>query len=247
MALTVDRGDEVSTGIEQAVLLVGGRGTRLGALTESVPKPMLPVAGRPFLDWLASNLARHGVRRLVLASGYRAEAFDGWSPAGMEVRTFVEEEALGTGGALPLLRDWLDERFFVLNGDTLLDAPIAELGARLATSEALGAVALRSVADTSRYGRVRMDGGRIVDFAEKSAPGPGWINGGIYAFRREVLERIATPSNLESDLLPSLASEGLLLGLPSEGFFLDIGLPETYEEAQSAVPRWWAGTGVTEG
>lgn len=245
--MTSERRAEAGHDVEQAVLLVGGRGTRLGVLTDSAPKPMLPVAGRPFLDWLALNLSRHGVRRLVLASGYRAEAFEGWQPDGMEVRTFVEEEALGTGGALPLLAEWLEERFFVLNGDTLLDAPIRALGHLLAESDALGAVALRAVDDTSRYGRVRMEAGRVADFAEKSSTGPGWINGGVYAFRREVLDRIATPSSLESDLLPSLAAEGLLLGLPTEGFFLDIGLPETYEEAQGAVPRWWASTADREG
>ena len=232
--------------IRQAVVLAGGLGTRLGELTEKQPKSLLPVGGRPFLEWLLDNLARQGVSNIVLAIGHQADAFSEWlarleSP--LEIETFIESEPLGTGGALPLLRERLDQSFFVLNGDTLFDASLPRVGKTLLDSGKLGAVALRTVPDTARYGRVRLDGSNVVGFAEKSAQnnesGAGLINGGIYALRREAIDRLGTPSSIETELLPALVAEGALSGVVDEGFFIDIGLPETYERAQTSVPEWW--------
>lgn len=234
--------------IRQAVVLAGGLGTRLGELTENQPKSLLPVGGRPFLEWLLDNLARQGVSNIVLAIGHQADAFSEWlarleSP--LEIETFIESEPLGTGGALPLLRERLDQSFFVLNGDTLFDASLPRVGKTLLDSGKLGAVALRRVPDTARYGRVRLEGSNVVGFAEKSAQtnesGAGLINGGIYALRREAIDRLGTPSSIETELLPALVAEGALSGVVDEGFFIDIGLPETYERAQTSVPEWWQG------
>jgi NDP-sugar pyrophosphorylase family protein len=230
--------------IRQAVVLAGGMGTRLGPLTAHTPKPLLPVAGTPFLDWVLGGLETHGVSDVILAVGYRADAFDAWigrAKTRASLRIFREEEPLGTGGALPRMADWLDDAFFVLNGDTLFDAPLEALGALLRSSGALGAVALREVTDTARYGSVHLEDDRVTGFSEKGGSGAGLINGGVYAFRRAVVERIGSPSSLETELLPGLAESGELVGLPAEGFFLDIGLPGTYEEAQTAVPEWWWG------
>ena len=236
--------------IRQAVVLAGGLGTRLGELTEKQPKPLLPVAGRPFLEWLLDNLARQGVTNIVLAIGHQADAFSEWlarleSP--LQIETFIESEPLGTGGALPLLRERLEQSFFVLNGDTLFDASLPRLGRTLLDSGKLGAVALRRVPDTARYGRVTLDGTNIVGFAEKSGEksaensesGAGIINGGIYALRLEAIDRLGTPSSIETELLPALVLEGALSGVVDEGFFIDIGLPETYLQAQTSVPEWW--------
>lgn len=208
-------------------------------------RSLLSVGGRPFLDWVLDNLGRHGVERVILTVGYRAEAFEEWIASrgdGVTVSTFVETEALGTGGALPLLADRLDPAFFVLNGDTLFDVPLPELGHLLLNSEDAGAVALRSVPDTSRYGRVQLDGARIVDFEEKGAEGPGLINGGVYALRREAITSLGSPSSIERDLLPGLAQRSSLTGLEADGFFIDIGVPHDFEEAQVRVPEWWAET-----
>ena len=232
--------------IRQAVILAGGLGTRLGALTEQQPKPLLPVGGRPFLEWLLDNLSRQGVSNVVLAIGHGADAFSEWlerleSP--LEIETFIESEPLGTGGALPLMRGRLEQSFFLLNGDTLFDASLSRLGKALVDSGKLAAVALRRVPDTARYGRVTLDGTDVVGFAEKSAQknesGAGLINGGIYALRREAIDRLGTPSSIETDLLPALVAEGALSGVVDEGFFIDIGLPETYQQAQTSVPEWW--------
>jgi D-glycero-D-manno-heptose 1,7-bisphosphate phosphatase len=232
----------VSHSVRQAVVLAGGLGTRLGELTAETPKPLLSVGGRPFLEWVIANLEAQGVEEVILTVGYRAEAFEAWrsrAPIGVGLRVFVEEEPLGTGGALPRLGEWLDPTFLVLNGDTLFDAPLRALGALRAEASAVGALALRAVTDVARYGEVRLDGSVVRAFDEKGRTGPGLINGGVYVFAREVVERIPSPGSIERDLLPALAAEGSLVGLPSDGFFIDIGVPETFEDAQTAVARWW--------
>jgi NDP-sugar pyrophosphorylase family protein len=229
--------------IVQAVVLAGGRGTRLGELTAETPKPLLDVGGRPFIEWVLDNLVRQGVQRVVLTVGYRAEVFEHWlqgygGPA--QVTTFVEVEPLDTGGALALLVDCLDDRFFVVNGDTLLDAPLRETAALLDAADAGAAIALRAVSDTSRYGRVTLDATLVTSFAEKDVGGPGLINGGTYAFRREAIAGRLPPFSLERGVLPELVGAGRVRGLPCDGFFIDIGVPESYAAAQEEVPDWWA-------
>lgn len=228
--------------IRQAVVLAGGLGTRLGALTAETPKPLLPVGGRPFLDWVADNLRRQGIEEIVLTIGFRAEAFETWVARWREtlsVRTFVEESALGTGGALPMLRPDLDPSFLVLNGDTLFDAPLEALARLRAEADVLGAVALRAVPDVLRYGEVVLEGARVASFHEKGRAGAGLINGGVYALARETVELLGSPSSIEKDLLPRLVEARSLVGLPSNGFFIDIGVPQSFDEAQRSVPRWW--------
>jgi NDP-sugar pyrophosphorylase family protein len=238
----------VSGPITQAVVLAGGRGTRLGDLTAETPKPLLPVGGRPFIEWVIDNLVRQGVERVVLTVGYRAGAFAQWLEGyqgGAEVSTFVEVEPLDTGGALALLIDRLDDPFLVLNGDTLFDAPLRETAELLDGADAAAAVALRSVSDTSRYGRAILDATLVTSFAEKDMGGTGLINGGVYAFRREAITGHTPPFSLERDLLPELVAEGRVRGLPCNGFFIDIGVPASYAAAQEDVPKWW--TSVVEG
>jgi len=236
----------VTIPVRQAVVLAGGRGSRLGPLTDDTPKPLLHVAERPFLDWVIDNLARHGVTDVILTIGYRAESFEPWlqgRSAAPRVTTFIEQDPLDTGGALTLLADQLDETFLVLNGDTLFDAPLGQLAARLADGPSAIAVALRSVTDSERYGRVTLDGSLVTSFDEKGESGPGLINGGVYAVRRDVLSGRVAPLSLERELLPDLVVDGRVAGVPSGGFFIDIGVPESFEEAQRTVPRWWEEVG----
>jgi NDP-sugar pyrophosphorylase family protein len=227
--------------VTQAVVLVGGKGTRLGGLTSETPKPLLDVGGRPFLEWVLARLGRQGIDRVVLTAGYRIEALRAWlhgATLDMEVDVFVEDEPLGTGGAFPAMVDRLDDRFFALNGDTLFDVDLGDL--TLAAGEGECAVALRQVEDTARYGRVRQDGSRVTAFAEKASSGPGWINGGVYLLQRDVVAPLPQPASLEDDLLPALARDRALVGVRSNGFFIDIGVPESYAAAQRSVPEWWA-------
>jgi len=218
-------------------------GSRLGALTAETPKPLLPVGGRPFAEWLVANLERRGIGDIIFTVGYRADAFESWvrgRTGGPAISSFVEETPLDTGGALSLLADRLDEHFFVLNGDTLFDAPFAELAALLSDSGAAAAMALLDVPDAGRYGRVRLEGSRVTSFHEKGGDGAGLINGGVYALTREAVIGRNGPFSLERELLPELTAEGRLAGMVSRGFFIDIGVPESFQDAQRSVPSWWA-------
>lgn len=214
-------------GAMQAVILVGGRGTRLGAVTDVCPKPLVDVGGRPFLDYLIAELVRHGFTDILLLAGYLADQLKALEARaaglGCRIRCLVEPSPAGTGGALMQARDHLAEQFLLLNDDSLfainyLDLCLPPAG----LADAVGAVALRRMADTGRYGRVELSGAAITDFAEKGAGGAGLINGGIYWLRRSVLDWIDTvPASLEQDVLPRLARAGRLTGKSYDGFFIE--------------------------
>jgi len=228
--------------IDQAIILAGGLGTRLGELTRSMPKPLLDISGQPFLEYVFWNLRRHGIGRVVLSVGYLAEKTqailgDG-SRFGLDLTYIVETEPQGTGGGLKLAVDLLDDEFLVLNGDTIFDVNYLDLALGL-SSENIAAMALRQVKDVSRYGNVQLEGGQIRRFCEKAAQGPGVISGGVYALRKEALDFLPEgPSSIEQDMFPRLVQSGRLGGQVYNGFFLDIGLPETYRAAQILLPKW---------
>ncbi len=222
----------------QALFLVGGKGTRLGALSATTPKPMQEIAPDVrFLDLLLENAARMGFTDLILLAGHLGDqvdaAYGGKRIGEATVRVVRESQPLGTGGALSQVADLLDEYFVMMNGDSFFD-----INLRALTADPLpvggGRLALRMVEDISRYGSVTLDGARISAFSEKNAArtGAGLINGGIYYLGRELVARISVPSSIEADLFPQLASEGRLEGRAFEGYFLDIGLPETLAQAR---------------
>jgi D-glycero-D-manno-heptose 1,7-bisphosphate phosphatase len=227
--------------IQQAALLVGGRGTRLGALTESIPKPLAPVAGRPFLDWQIREVARHGFTRITLLAGYRAEQivdrYHGRRILGARIEVLVEPAPLGTAGCLRLFRASLDDRFLLLNGDTLFSINLLDLP--LHAGEALGTLALRSTAPGGRYGTVdlREDGG-VTGFLPRAPGRNGPINGGIYVLERSIVDWIGEgPVSLEAEVFPRLAQAGKLRGALYDGEFIDIGIPEDLERAQNLIPE----------
>lgn len=226
----------------QAVILVGGRGTRLGALTATTPKPLMRIGERTFLDHLIRNLARHGFRRVLLLAGYLGDQIEALKARageiGCRIDVVIEPEPAGTAGALHYAKDLLDERFLLLNGDSLLDFNYLDLRVAAGPDGTDGWVALRRVPDTGRYGVVRLDGARIASFSEKPpVSGPGLINGGVYWLHRSVVDRIAQlPASLESEVFPSMVRDGVLFGRAYDGFFIDIGVPEDLARAQQAVP-----------
>ena len=175
-----------------AVLLVGGEGTRLRPLTEWLPKPMLPIANRPFLEHQIGQLRGHGIDRVVLSCGYLAESIR--EHFGDELEYAVEPEPLGTGGAIRFSAENIDETFVVCNGDVLTDL---DLGALIAAHRDRGAratIALHRVADPSAYGLVRTgEDGDVTAFVEKPPPGAAdvdTINAGTYVLEPDVLELI---------------------------------------------------------
>jgi mannose-1-phosphate guanylyltransferase len=220
----------------QALVLVGGEGTRLRPLTETVPKAVMPLAGRPFLSYMIDWLGRHGVDEIVLACGYRADVVRGvLGDHGSPSLRYVEEpEPRGTGGAIRFAAAELDERFLALNGDVLTDLDLSSLISSHEQRGARASLGLYPVDDASGYGLVKHDGaGAVTEFLEKpETPGPGEINAGTYVLERSVLDLIPEGEmvSIERDVFPRLVGEGLY-ALPLPGYWMDIGTPERYLQA----------------
>lgn len=222
----------------QALILAGGEGTRLRPLTCTVPKPVVPLAGRPFIAFMIEWLRRHGVDEVILSCGFLARGIrrvlgDG-AELGVRLRYLEEPRPLGTGGALRFAGELLEERFLMLNGDVLCDL---DLTAQLAQHERTGAratLALVAVEDPSAYGLVRIrEDHSVSEFLEKPSSDEidtNLINAGAYVLERSLLEQMApagTNISIERDVFPTLVDAGLY-GFPAEGYWLDIGTPERY-------------------
>jgi len=226
----------------QCVILAGGLGARLGNLTKDVPKPLLDVDGRPFLFHLMRNARRFGFTDFVLLAGYRGERVSAFAAAarqelGADISVIVEPEAAGTAGALLHASEELKDEFLMLNGDSLFSFNFLDLAARPVEGEWLARLALRRVADASRYGSVEVAGDRVRAYREKSAGSQeGLINGGVYWMRRGVLDFIKrTPCSLECEVFPDIATRGALRAFEYDGPFIDIGVPD---DLDSARERW---------
>ena len=225
----------------QALILAGGEGTRLRPLTSTVPKPVVPLANRPFISFMIEWLARYGVDDVILACGFMAEGVravlgDG-EELGIRLRYVEEPRPLGTGGALRYAGDLLEERFLMLNGDVLADF---DLLAQLHQHEQTGAratIALVGVEDPSAYGLVRRKADHSVrEFLEKPNPDEidtHLISAGAYVLERSVLDEMApagTNISIERDVFPVLVGAGLY-GYEASGYWLDIGTPHGYLQA----------------
>jgi mannose-1-phosphate guanylyltransferase len=240
----------------QAVVLVGGEGTRLRPITSLVPKPVAPLVCRPFIGYVIENLARHGVEHVIFSSGYLAAAIehtvgDG-SRFGLRVSYAVEDEPLGTAGAIKNAESCLaPERFFALNGDVLSDIDLGALAAAHAEKRAMGTIYLTPVEDPRRYGLVRMrPDDSISDFLEKPGAefGPALINAGVYVLEPEVLEMIPSGRmfSIERGVFPLLAQAGSLFGHATADYWRDIGTPESYLGAHFDVLERTVRTVVVE-
>lgn len=224
----------------EAIILAGGFGTRLRQVVPDLPKPMAPVAGRPFLEILLSMLARKGFSRVVLSLGFMAEkviAHFGDEYLGMELVHEVESQPLGTGGAIrAALERCVADHAFVFNGDTYLDIEADELE-RLWQSARHPVIVVREVSDTARFGRVEMDGGRISAFREKGMAGPGLINAGCYVLPRDALGEFSLGAafSIEADYFVKNLQSTRFDGFVTHGRFIDIGVPDDYALAQTEL------------
>jgi mannose-1-phosphate guanylyltransferase len=216
-----------------AVVLVGGEGTRLRPLTYTTPKPMLPIANRPFLEHQVEHLRSHGVDRIVLACGYKPDAIQ--AHFGSELEYVVEPEPLGTGGAIAYAarEAGISETFVACNGDVLTDLDLTALVAFHRHRRARMTIALHPVDDPSRYGVVATDEqGAVTAFIEKPPPGSTpvrTINAGTYVAEPDVLDLIPPGGSVsvEYDVFPRIVGEGLY-ALADEGAWRDIGTPESF-------------------
>jgi mannose-1-phosphate guanylyltransferase len=221
----------------QAVILVGGEGTRLRPLTSTIPKPVVPLVDRPFIVFMLEWLREHGIEDVIMSCGFLATSVrnvlgDG-SALGIRLRFVEEPDPRGTAGALKFAESMLDERFLMLNGDVLTDIDLTAQIAQHERSGARATLALVPVEDPSAYGLVHLDENRAVrDFVEKPSSDridTNMISAGAYVLEREVLELVPPERNvsIEREVWPLLIGNGLY-GYPSQSYWLDIGTPARY-------------------
>jgi len=229
--------------LKQALILAGGKGTRLGKITRETPKPLLLVAGKPFIEHLIIFLKQQGIKKILISTGYKANKFEEYISSnpfeGIEIKCISEPEPLGTGGAVKFLEDHLDSSFLVLNGDTIFNIQLKELAELIAIStDHICSIALRRTLNTARYGQVVLQGHKVLGFSEKvsASPNSNIINGGIYCMKRDIFEYIPPGvSSLENDIFPGMAEKGLLTGKIFDNYFIDIGIPEDLKRAQTEL------------
>jgi len=225
----------------ECIILAGGLGTRLRTVIGSAPKCMAPVDGKPFLHYLLVYLQRQRVSRAILSLGYMHETVLDWLEAHRSSFPFridhvIEEEPLGTGGGVALaLKDAASPDVLVCNGDTMFDIDLAALLQFHRQKEAATTIALKGMRDFDRYGVVRIDdAGCVRSFEEKRARDSGLINGGIYVINKEYLfgKQLGNKFSFEQEFLQAFVGERRFFGLESGAYFIDIGVPGDYEQAQ---------------
>lgn len=221
----------------EAVVLAGGFGTRLREVVPDVPKPMAPVAGRPFLEIILSTLADKNFRRVILSVGYKAKkisSYFGNTFAGMDLVYSTESRPLGTGGAAQLASEkCCEDHVYVFNGDTYLDVEIELIEEQWLKNKAPVLVA-RYMEDAVRYGVIEESKGRVLNFSEKTKSGPGLVNTGCYLFPKNMLLGFngGDSFSLEKDLITPLVKSVNFGLFVTKGKFIDIGIPSEYERAQ---------------
>ncbi|MGH2992876.1 MAG: sugar phosphate nucleotidyltransferase [Solirubrobacterales bacterium] len=224
----------------QALILVGGEGTRLRPLTLTVPKPVVPLVDRPFIRYMVDWLARHDVDDIVMASGFLAagvrDVLGEGGDGGPRLRYVEEPETRGTAGAIKFAERFLEDRFIALNGDVLTDLDLSALIELHEERDATATLALYPVDDPSAYGLVRRaEDGEITEFLEKPEPdqiNTDEISAGAYVLERSVLELIPEDRevSIEREVFPKLVGEGLY-GRRLPGYWMDIGTPQRYLQA----------------
>lgn len=229
----------------KALLLVGGKGTRLRPLTYKKPKGLLEINKKSVIEHLLELFKKYGIRDIILSVGYLKEKimdhFEDGSKFGVNITYIEEDKPLGTAGPLKLAKEHLNSSFIVSNGDELKDVNIPRMFRLHTRKDAWATVALKTVPDPSEYGVAKLDGSRILDFIEKpkaSVAPSNLINAGFYIMDPKVIDLIPDGyAMLETDVFPELAKRGVLRGFPFQGQWFDIGNLERYETAK----KMWKG------
>lgn len=229
--------------VKHAVILAGGKGTRMRPFTYEIPKPMIPVQGRPLIQHIVELLRKYEVSEIVFSVGYMGdkirEYFGNGSKLGVNITYVEEDKELGTAGPLNLLKDKLTETFLMLNGDVLANIDLKDLASFHCEKKGVATIALTAVHDPSRFGAARLRGDNILEFIEKPQAGrepSNLINAGVYALEPEVFKYIPRGrAMMEKDVFPKLAKKGKLFGYHFDGQWFDTGTPESYEVA---IKNW---------
>jgi mannose-1-phosphate guanylyltransferase len=222
----------------KAVVLAGGYGKRLRPLTDEKPKPLLPVAGKPIIEWQIQWLVKHGVKQFIIATGYKKELMVEWASQssdkfGVEILVSIEKEPMGTGGAIKRLREFLKENFLVVNGDILTNLDVSLLkGGEVAT---IALVPLKSP-----FGVVKTEDNKVVEFVEKPILEDHWINAGVYTFAPRIFDYLPEKGDLEKETFPRLAKGGLIFGVKfPKVYWRSIDSMKDLEEASQEVTKIW--------
>lgn len=224
----------------EVIILAGGHGTRLKSVVSDVPKPMAPIAGKPFLEIMLTRLASQGISRVILSTGYMADKISGYFGKqflGMDLIYSTEKTPLGTGGAVrQALAYCKNDHVLVMNGDTYVDVDLSKLESFWNKNPGPLIVA-KELADTSRYGRLVVNNERIIRFGEKTDAGPGLINVGSYVLSKYSLDAflLGQVFSLEKDFFCKQSVLDKLKVFLTEGRFIDIGVPEDYFLAQKML------------
>jgi NDP-sugar pyrophosphorylase family protein len=249
MMKKLKRNRDIPTGAVRAFVLCGGAGTRLRPVLADRPKSMATISGTPFLQLLLDRLRSQGIDDVVLGTGYMAEKIEDYfgsgSKFGIRLRYSRENEPLGTGGALKLAEPLLSDPVLVLNGDSYVEWNLVPMLELFTAKNADLVIAVQAVTDVARYGSVALDQeGRVTQFVEKgAAAGPGLINAGVYLIRKQIVHELPadTAISLEREVFPRLLDRRVY-GLISRGLFIDIGMPDDFNRAQTLLaPRVRAG------
>lgn len=229
--------------INEAIVLAGGLGTRLKGVIKDIPKPMAPINDIPFLQYLFNYLIKQGVERVVLAVGYRYEViedFFGSKYKSLELVYAIEYEPMGTGGGIAnALQKTLNTTCFLLNGDTFFNVSLKDLYKKHESSKAQLTLSLKEMENFDRYGTVALDNNdRITLFNEKQPVTKGLINGGVYVITKSLFDDFKnTPKfSFEKDIMEAKVDQINMQAYISDGYFIDIGIPEDYKKAGVELP-----------
>ncbi|MDZ7737600.1 MAG: nucleotidyltransferase family protein [Bacteroidales bacterium] len=229
--------------VNEAIILAGGLGTRLRGTIRDIPKAMAPVKGKPFIEYLLTYLDLSGINRVILSTGHLSSVINehlGENFGNIHISYSEEKKPLGTGGAIALAAPMIKEdKFFVLNGDTLFKTSLKKMAHQHSETGADITIALRKMDDISRYGNISInDNNRILSFSEKeNQKVEGMINAGIYLINKSVLKMAVLPDifSIEKDLFPILLRKSNIYGYTDSAYFIDIGTPADYKKAQDEL------------
>ncbi|NLK96424.1 MAG: NTP transferase domain-containing protein [Clostridiales bacterium] len=219
----------------EAIVLAGGFGTRLSHIVSDVPKPMAPVCGQPFLKYIFDHLLKNGVNNIILAVGYKAEIIQqyfGNNYNGINITYSCEDTPLGTGGAIKkALKFCKEDNVFIINGDTYFDVDLKKMKSFHSEKDSELSIVVKPMNKFERYGAVVIENDKIKRFEEKKSTLKGKINGGIYLINSKMMNAVDEKSfSFEKVILESGLVE--IYAFESNGYFIDIGIPEDYYRAQ---------------
>ncbi|MEK6968623.1 MAG: sugar phosphate nucleotidyltransferase [Nanoarchaeota archaeon] len=227
---------------KKALILAGGKGTRLAPITQEIPKPLIPLQGKPLLEHTFDLLKKFGITDVIISIGYKKEKIKeqvgNGKAFGINVTYVEEDEALGTAGPVKLAAPYLTEPFIVANADELKNIDIKDMFRFHKANNSTATLALTTVEDPSKYGAVVLRGNQITEFVEKpKGESPSnLINAGFYILEPEILKYIPSGHAMfETDVFPKLAKEGKLFGYSFGGQWFDTGTLERYEKA---IKEW---------